>query len=198
MGSEKKVNVSWAKLAAEMAGIVFAVLLALWLEGWWAEAEQQAHADDMLERIFVEVSENREELLEAIAINTRNIETLNAYLEDKSMELKAIQSAVTISAGSTSDAAWSSAKMTQAVSRMPSEIVGDLAGLYDTQSYYADYTRFFFRQFSDLVTVMQHDEKPRLAVQKFELHLSIMNSLGQQALEKYDEYLKSKGTKGPN
>ena len=62
----KKQGTSWRFFSTEMVGIVFAVILALWLEGWYEDFQRRERADDFLERIRVEVSQNREDLNSAI------------------------------------------------------------------------------------------------------------------------------------
>ncbi len=96
-----------------------------------------------------------------------------------------------ISGGSTSDAAWRSAQMTQAIGHMPIETVSVLARLYDSQAYYADYVRFIFQRYTELTIAAQRPEDAHEAIQMFQQHLAIANSLASQLLEQYDAFLTS-------
>jgi hypothetical protein len=72
---------------------------------------------------------------------------------------------------------------------MPLATVGTLASLYDTQAYYADYLKFFFQRYIDLVTEIEADPDNRVLIRKFRQHLSITNVLAEQLLDQYDTFL---------
>lgn len=188
MATEKKRK-SWRDLGAEMIGIIFAVLLALWLEGWREDIERQDRADDFLVRIQVEVNENRDSLKSAITANQRNIDGLTNALKAEKVEFEVLANFLEFDAGATRSAAWNSAQMTRSISEMPVETTTTLAALYDTQAYFADYVRVFLRQYTDLTVAMQHGSDPRTAAQKFVMHMAIVNSLATQAVSVYDTFL---------
>jgi len=181
----------WSKTGSEIAGIVFAVLLALWLEGWREDVELQERADDFVARITAEVTENQTGLKEAIAENDIRITGLRAARESGDIAIDQIGQYLVISGGSTSNAAWQSAQMTQAIGHMPVETVSVLARLYDSQAYYADYMRFIFQRYTELTTAAQRPDDAREALQMFQQHLAIANSLAGQLLEHYDAFLVS-------
>ena len=189
--SDKKRDIDWRNLLTEMLGIIFAVLLALWLEGWREEIELKARADEFLARIHTEVAKNRADIEEAVADNQANIEGLRAAIEAGTIDIQTIAPFLKVSGGSTSNAAWQSAQMTQSIAKMPIETVAELAGLYDTQAYYTDYVSFFFQRYTDLTMAIQDPATARPAAQKFEQHLSITNSMAQQLLARYDAFLDS-------
>ena len=179
----------WGKAGFEVTGIVFAVLLALWLEGWREDVERQERADNHLERIRAEVRQNHEGLIEAINDNQSYVDGLGAAITAEDLSLNIIAPYLQISGGSTTNSAWRSAQMTQSIGNMPIQTVTDLAALYDTQSYYANYLSAFFNQYTDLVIAAQDDEKKLVAVRTIRQHLMITNSLAQQAIDQYENFL---------
>lgn len=187
MANSSKLD--WRKVSAEVAAIVFAVLLALWLEGWREDLERSERADDFLARIRAEVSQNRIDLIGAVAENAQRIEGLGEVLADSDVTLQRIAPFLEISGGATINSAWQSAQMTMATSDMPVETVAVLAALYDTQAYYANYLQFFFQRFTDLVVAAQNQTSSRTAIQTLRLHLQITNDLAEQTIRRYDNFL---------
>lgn len=179
----------WGKAGAEIVGIVFAVLLALWLEGWREDVEMQERADDFIARITLEVTENQSGLKDAVAENNVRIAGLRTALANGDIAIDQIGQYLVISGGSTSHAAWQSAQMTEAIGHMPIETVSVLARLYDSQAYYADYMRFIFQRYTELTTAAQRPADAREALRMFQQHLSIANSLAEQLLAQYDAFL---------
>lgn len=187
MANSSKLD--WRKAGAEVAAIVFAVLLALWLEGWREDLERQERAEEFLVRIHAEVSQNRTDLMGAVVENAERIDGLGVVLADNDVTLQRIAPFLEISGGATIDAAWQSAQMTMATSDMPVETVAVLSALYDTQAYYANYLQSFFHQFTDLVVAAQNEESSRTAIQTLRLHLQITNDLAEQTIRRYDNFL---------
>lgn len=179
----------WGKAGVEVAGIVFAVLLALWLEGWREDIERQERADAYLERITIEVTENRVELIDAIAGNKERMVGLKSALDDEDLSLRRLAPFLEVSAGSTINAAWQAAQVTMATSTMPVDTVSRLAAIYETQDYFTSYVRFFFQRFGDLVVEAQNEETSRVAVQKLYFHFQIANSLAEQVVRQYNHFL---------
>lgn len=188
----KTSSLDWRKAVFEGVAIVFAVLLALWLEGWREDVELRDRADAHLERIRAEVVENREALVAAIAEHESYIAGLDAALVADDLSLGTIGQFLKIEGGATSDAAWRSAQLSQGMAAVISvETLGTLAALYDTQAYYTDYLNFFFQNYIDLVTEIEEGNSGRAPIRKFRQHLSVTNSLAEQLLARYDTFLGS-------
>ncbi len=185
----QKSNIEWRKAGFEMFAIVFAVLLALWLEGWREDIELQHRAGEHLERIRAEIIQNSSGLDEAISEHESYIEGLDAALDANDVSIVAVADFLQIEGSAIGDAAWQSAQMSQSISQMPLEVIGELASIYDTQAYYTDYLNFFFQGYIDLVSDIQAVEQNRVAVQKFRHHLSITNSLAEQLQRRYRRFL---------
>lgn len=196
ISGQKKPRFNLKEAALEVAGIVFAVLLALWLESWRDDMELQQRADDARERIRLEIVANRLELIDSISNNKSNMDAIMAAIRDhddrsgKGPLIDKTGPYLAISSSSLSDSAWTSAKVTEVLARMPADEVTELAGLYDTLSYYRDYARFFMRQYTDLtIDIQQGGPAGETAARKFVQHLALLNSIGQQLVQSYDDYL---------
>ncbi len=198
--TQGKSRFNMKEAALEVTGIVFAVLLALWLESWRDNMELQQRADAARERIRLEIVANRLELVDSISQNEGNMKAITAAIrarggvEGAGPLIDKIGPYLAISSSALSDSAWTSAKVTEVLARMPADEVTVLAGLYDTQGYYRDYARFFMRQYTDLTIDIQQDEQAaEKAARKFVQHLALLNSIGQQLVAAYDEYLPPSG-----
>lgn len=173
-----------------MFSIIFAVLIALWLEAEYDDREMNQRADQMLLRIEAEIKGNKTDIDSAIKNNQENIKLLSEALEQQSYTFGLVKEGFQISAGSSSDAAWVSAQMTDTLSVMPIDTVTQLANLYDSQRYYVSYARFFIEQYTDLTSEAQAPDSGKVAAAKFLQHLRIMNSLAEQLVVNYNAYLK--------
>lgn len=186
--SDKK-DLQWRGIVFEAIAIVFAVLLALWLEGWREDIEQKERADDFLARIQSEVQQNYTELSQAIVENEEQIEGLKAALDDGDLSLERIGPFLQISGGSTVSSAWQSAQMTRATSAMPVETVAQLAVIYDTQTYYANNLQSLFDHFADLIVASQNEATQREAVLKMIVRLQVLNDFADQTVRRYRLFL---------
>ena len=182
------------KAALEIAGIVFAVLLALWLEGWRDDAELQARADDALVRIRAEITSNRADVADSNRQNLANMDGIRKAIAAGPADIDRLAAFMAISSASINDSAWTSTKMTDVLAKMPVETVGKLAALYDTQTYFTDYARYFMGQYTDLTVEIQRGPDADKAALKFAQHLGILASLGAQLIEAYDEFLRIPAT----
>lgn len=191
--ANKQQSVNWKSALLEVAGIVFAVLLALWLEGWREEQEQYRQAQENLGRVIAEIQQNRADLITSIAVHQSYIDALSTALKEEEALLDALAPYLKIDGGTTSDAAWQSARMSASVGKIPPEVTMQLAAVYDTQAYYADYLNFFFQRYIDLISNIENDADYRVPTRKFVRHLSVTNSLADQLLERYDGLLRSQG-----
>ncbi len=194
--TQGKPGFNMKEAALEVTGIVFAVLLALWLESWRDDMELQQRADDARERIRLEIVANRLELVDSIEQNDSNMKAITAAIRARGGDegaaplIDTIGPYLAISSSSLSDSAWTSAKVTEVLARMPADEVMNFAGVYDTQGYYRDYAHFFMRQYTDLTIDIQQDElAAEKAARKFVQHLALLNSIGRQLVAAYDEYL---------
>ncbi|NVJ98369.1 MAG: hypothetical protein HWE25_09465 [Alphaproteobacteria bacterium] len=185
-----KNTINWRKASVEIAGIVFAVLLALWLEAWRDDMELQDRADEALERVHAEISQNRIDMIDSNKLNLRNLEALRKAMREEGSTIDTLGPYLHISSASLSDSSWTSAKMTEVLGKMPMETIGELAALYETQQYFTEYARFLMKEYTELTSDIQFGPDREKAAVKFAQHLAIMNSLGEQLVQTYDDFLK--------
>lgn len=195
--AKKAAQINWRSASLEVAGIVFAVLLALWLEAWREDAELEAQAQENLKRITAEISQNRADLIASVEIHKVYIEGLDKALKSGEVSIAGVSEFLKIEGGATSDAAWQSARLSASVSQLSADTTTQLAALYDTQSYYTRYLNFFFQRYIDLVIEIETGPEKRIAAQKFRQHLAITNSLADQLLGRYDTFLRAQGVDVP-
>ena len=191
--ADKTASFNWRSATLEVASIVFAVLLALWLEGWREDIEHQHQAQENLDRVIAEVQQNRSDLIESTALHETYIEALSAALKDDDVSLSKLGPYLKVDGGATSDAAWQSARLSVSISRIPTDVTMQLAALYDTQAYYADYLNFFFQRYIDLISEIQDGPTPDVATRKFARHLAVTNLLASQLIRRYDQFLADQG-----
>ena len=184
-----KKSINWSKVTIEMTSIVFAVLLALGLEGWMQERELAERANQMLVRVSAEIKENRKELKSAVIENQTYVDGLMAGLANEQIVFADIAPFFRMSAGSTSNAAWSSAKMTNVISMMQVDTVNDIASIYDTQDYYLQYAQTLMLKFADMSINVQSPAMSKDVTLKFITHLKVLNSLAEQLNIKYNDFL---------
>ncbi len=186
----KSSSLDWRKAGFEVAAIVFAVLLALWLEGWREDVERAERAETFLTRIRAEVQENRNSLVDAIADHETYMKGLEQALDNDEVGIRTVGPFLQIEGGAASDAVWRSAQLSPGVTAMiPFETLSSLATLYETQTYYTDYLNYFFQDYVNLITEIEAGTDGRKAVQLFRRHLEVTNSLGEQLLARYDTFL---------
>jgi hypothetical protein len=128
-------------LLAEVASVVFAVLLALALDAWWDGRERARLADQTLAVVAREIRGNREELRPAAeAPSTARVvaaldSAITAYREDREPESLGVNWDVAL----LSSAGWETAQLTGVIQDMELDRVIDLAQLYEMQRFYSRY-----------------------------------------------------------
>lgn len=194
MSNNDSNQINWVKLLTEMSSIIFAVLLALWVESWMEEQDLKDQADAALIHITAEIKANNQDTKDAIKVNQQSIEGIRKLLNGDEINMKILAPFFSISAGSTSNSAWESAKMSPAMSIIPLEVVSELASIYDTQNYYTSYVNFVFQEVTNLSSNIIFDENAKQSAQKFAQHIAMINALATQLVESYDGYLDTKVT----
>jgi len=184
-----KKPIEWRQVSVEMTSIIFAVLLALGLEGWMQDRELTVRADQMLVRITAEVKGNRIDLQDALKENQLYIDGISAALAKNEVAFADVAPFIKISAGGGDNAAWSSAKMTDAISIMPLDTMKTLADIYSTQSYYIEYSKALMLRYADISINIQKPTETKDQAYKFVMHLQVLNTLGTQLNEGYNAFL---------
>lgn len=126
-------------LLAEIASVVFAVLLALALDAWWDGRERQRLAEQTLDVIGREIRGNREELQESASgpAPTRVVAALDSAITAVREERDPSDLSVNWNFALLSSAGWETAQLTGVTRDIPLDRVISLARLYEMQRFYA-------------------------------------------------------------
>jgi hypothetical protein len=131
-------GLSFARLAAEVVSVVFAVLVALALDEWWEDRENAADARASLVAIAREMRENREELADGetadIAGMMERLDSAIAIFERGETPEGA---SVNWDLALLSSAAWETAQLNRATTYIDLNRVVELAQVYEFQRYYS-------------------------------------------------------------
>ena len=131
-------GVSFTRLLAEVVSVVFAVLVALALDEWWEDRENDANARASLVAIAEEMRENRDELsggdAAEVAEMMEQLDSAIAIFERGEMPEGA---SINWNLALLSSAAWETAQLNRATTYMELDRVVDLAQVYEFQRYYS-------------------------------------------------------------
>lgn len=123
----------FSKVLIEVSSIIFAVMVALIADEWRDDRQQQQRAEAALEQVMAEVAENLSELEQSLEENAE----LAAYLATMANGEDEGPLQVNMALSLVSDAAWESAKMTQAMHHIEFNRVTELAQYYDQLAFFA-------------------------------------------------------------
>ena len=155
-------------ILAEIASVVFAVLLALAVDQWWEDRERAQFADRALASIAEEMRGNRDQLLKdtlalAPAPVLATLDSAVHVIRTGGEPLGGV--AVTWSAALLSSAAWETARMTGATEEIALERVIDLAQLYEFQRVFSEVQAGLSSTMLDLAARME--QEPLAALLEF-------------------------------
>jgi hypothetical protein len=131
-------GVSFTRLLAEVVSVVFAVLVALALDEWWEDRENDANARASLVAIAEEMRENRDELSGGDAAEVAEMmEQLDSAIAIFERGETPEGASINWNLALLSSAAWETAQLNRATTYMELDRVVDLAQVYEFQRYYS-------------------------------------------------------------
>lgn len=156
----------WARLFTESVFIVIAVLVALAVDEWWEERENEQLAERALHAIVEEIRRNRAELepSEGTPPYAQQMQALQAALDAYDQGRSPDGLGVTWDVGVLSSAAWETAQVTRATQFLPIRQVVDIAQLYELQDQYAARQDALVALISELDAHMADDPETALKV----------------------------------
>ncbi len=88
-------DISWKRLSAEVAAIVFSILLAFWIDAWWDERKELLEEREILVGLQVEFVDLRDRLDNWAQVNRTGMQFVDRFLSDAvaEMDLRAIETA---------------------------------------------------------------------------------------------------------
>lgn len=145
------------RILAEIASVIFAVLVALTADEWWEEREEIADAERMTGAIVEEIRGNRQELLDP-----DEPDPANAIMADLDSAIALLRDgrepdglSVTWDVALLSSAAWEAAQVSRATQHMELDLLIDLAQIYEFQRMYAETQDDLVSLISDLPAGME-------------------------------------------
>lgn len=128
------------KIIAEMAGILFAILLALWVDEVRSDWKLKILEKESTLRIFDEISSNIKEIETSLAVNREIITEVSAAFE--SIDFKdgsqRKEHQFHYQFAEPRYTAWNTAQITGATSVMEVELLYDLSDIYSIQAMYTE------------------------------------------------------------
>lgn len=178
-------------LLIELAGIVFAVLLALWVDQWAQDREQRASAALQQQRIVEELRANLDQLVKAEAGN-RAIERQNAAIAAEAgwwnQPERVSALAWSIQLADFKDASWTIALSQPSAQALDADFLAAVADLYKFQSVYERYGQVLLDGADDQALEARDD--PQRALFRHGVRLTVLRDLSQQLEGRYRAFLK--------
>jgi len=176
------------RLLVELAGIVFAVIVALAADEWRDNRELRQRAETALDAVLAELRANRDELERTrggLDESARQVEeAVGAVEAGRSPSLS-----VMLELPDFSDAAWRITQVTDAAARLEFDWLTRVARVYAAQELYAEVRGEVVRT---LGTLGAARGSPGLA--QLRSQLGIMLQLHRQLIEDYDAVLAENGS----
>ncbi|MCB8963670.1 MAG: hypothetical protein H6536_01340 [Bacteroidales bacterium] len=164
-----KNSIAYKKLAFEFISVSFAVFLALMLNQWKDNYNNQKLVKQTLTNINIEVKQNSErvkEMLDSHKLLLTKIESILAHIERGKIPNETLGE---LSFSLISTTAWETAKLTQAIAHMDINLVSEIAGIYEYQEYYRSIVKQY--SLSNEMNKLFESEKEILENKKFFIDL---------------------------
>lgn len=124
-------RVEWAKVAIEILSVVFAVLLALFLNEWRNNIKQNEQLNQARANLREELVYNLEETKSKLALHQSQLKYLEHLMDSvKSFELPFNEYQVSVGLLNLKDAVWQSITLTDVVNQLKFEEISDYSELY--------------------------------------------------------------------
>ncbi len=178
-------------LLIELAGIVFAVLLALWVDQWAEDREQRASAALQQQRVVEELRANLEQVVAAEARN-REVERQNAAIAAQAEWWNRPEVVGGLSWSSQladlKDAAWIIALSQPSAQSLDADFLAAVADLYKLQSVYERYVQVLLEGADEQALEARDD--PQRALFRHGVRMAVLRDLSQQLESRYRAFLK--------
>ena len=180
-------KIPFTHLLVEMFSVVFAVLLALGVNEWRTNQNNEDLGLAAFEKVVKEVEGNKSKI-SGILKNHKNtlseIDTVISKIKRKSSDITFGQILFEAPAGT----AWEAAKLTSAVNYLDYSHVEKMTAVYSTQKVYSDVADKVFQELVFFVP----DEDHEILVKQFakqKVYLYNLILIEEQLIEEYDKFL---------
>ncbi len=181
-------NIKWSTLLLEMISVVFAILLALWVNQIHQNYDNKNKATDQQQRILEEVSRNLAALEphftrnDSLLISARYlIEERKNLLQDDGPQYFTLG----YSFNSLENTEWEVAKLTGVIAHMESDDIAILSNIYLDQALYSDHWISFTKKFA-LGSLNLNSTKE---TNEYLGAIQFTNSVSTRLIERYKRYL---------
>ncbi len=188
-------KIPFKRLLLEIASVVFAVLLALGVNEWRKNLENEHLSQQALKNIVQEIEANKSDIVNGLAEHKRLSSyldsTLKAYNNMPKENVKTVKKSFRFSYEHSvlNNTAWNSAQITQAVKFMDYETISTLSTIYELQAIYKDHGKEVIAAMGK-VAFHEAEFKPFLKANIFNVRISI--NIEESLIEAYDAFLAEK------
>jgi hypothetical protein len=184
----RALRVRLGRMALDVIGVVFAVLVALAADEWRENRELRQRADRAQAAVLAELRANRAEL-ERTRPSIDSTETMLAEGAGILAEGRAPTMKLDLEFPDFSDAAWRITQVTDAASRLDFDWLTRIARIYETQQLYGEERSAILQTLGGFGTGGQSAPISRLRNE-----VAILRQLHDQLLERYDQLLGGPGS----
>lgn len=182
LGERRMLGARFGRLAAEIAGVIFAVLVALAADEWREERQLDQRANAVRAAVLAEVAANRDEL-ESVRESLADASQVLATAADRMDAGEEASFDLQLLLPDFSDAAWSIMQSSDAASRLELPWLVRTARLHETQEAF----RSASNRIMDSLTDLRADETS--AIPRLRAQLDLLLQLYPQLIEDYEEAL---------
>lgn len=188
-------KIPFKRLLLEIVSVVFAVLLALGVNEWRKNLENEQLSQQALANIAQEIEANKSDIVKGLAEHKRLSSyldsTLKAYNNMPQENVKRVKKSFRFSYEHSvlNNTAWNSAQITQAVKFMDYETISALSTIYELQAIYKDHGKEVIAAMGK-VAFHEAEFKPFLKANIFNVRISI--NIEESLVEAYDAFLAEK------
>jgi hypothetical protein len=176
-------------LFLEVFSVVFAVLMALALDDWQENRTKLTLAENLTYKVIKEIRLNKSELASIIIKNDRERSELDKLLKEVN-RLSGGDLMMGISFPKIKSTAWKSVVLTNSVSYMDIDLVGELSDIYYLQELYIDYATHLIKTHGTVWALSDADWKRQVKQRKS--NLSSLIELGAELEKSYQLFLQNR------
>ncbi|HQU74378.1 MAG TPA: hypothetical protein PKV71_16005 [Calditrichia bacterium] len=194
-------NLPFSKILVEIFSVVFAVLLALWVNEWRSVLEHRDLAGTALEHLLAEVRHNQAEINESLEGHRKMLDTLNFYIrglenaDESRINVLSDRFTYSYSHSVLNNTAWQTASITQAVRYMPYAQTEALSSIYELQSIYQEHGNGIFR---NLGSVSFYDATFPTVIKSAHFNVALSLNIEEKLDSSYTVFLRNyAGDAGP-
>ena len=190
-GYRDRLRERWPEILIEAGSVLLAVLLAFAVDEWRDARNKRELARRAQQSILAEIRANRDELRGTFDANTRQLQSLQQTLDRFGASPDTTHASVSLGfhAAQLSDAAWETARTTQAAQLLPFDWIVEVARVYETQALYKTAQLDMLQRTRSAAAEFARAPRPVQIVEPLHSELETFQSLADQLLKKYDEAL---------